>query len=91
MLELKDQIEKIKKSKEQLIDKKNDLNNSLQELQVKRFSTPDEREPLQATFNESIASVRIVDTYINKHGKKIRVIRIKKKKKRKVQNPNEHF
>ena len=32
MLELKDQIEKIKKSKEQLIDKKNDLNNSLQEL-----------------------------------------------------------
>ena len=32
--------------------------------------------------SESIVSVKIVDTYVNKNGKKMRVVRIKKKKKK---------
>ena len=40
------------------------------------------RKKKKIVLTDSIISMNVVDTFINKHGKKMRIVRIKKKKKR---------
>ena len=44
------------------------------------------RRRKKIVVTDSIISMQVMDTFINKHGKKIRVVRIKKKKNRERKN-----